>query len=133
MLDFLKESDEILKLDAESTFQPRYVPHKTDTCVLTGISTRPILDDPNMVASMEQSLAICSLKGSEEEKTVDEEKTTEVPSIKDSLWQLADASKARSPKEKQVRIDESLYRKIEMLNIKHGKKVPTKYFVDAIL
>jgi hypothetical protein len=86
-----------------------------------------------MVASMEQSLAICSLKDPEEEKTVDEEKTTEVPSIKDRLWQLADASKARSPKEKQVRIDESLYRKIEMLNIKHGKKVPTKYFVDAIL
>ncbi|WP_223929348.1 hypothetical protein [Prevotella lacticifex] len=43
----------------------------------------------------------------------------------DILWRTAAASKAKKPKETQVWLDNDLYRKIEMLNIKHGKPVPT--------
>lgn len=50
-----------------------------------------------------------------------------------SLWQAAAASKARKPKETQVWLDNALYRKIEMLNIKHGKPVPTKHLINAML
>lgn len=51
----------------------------------------------------------------------------------DSLWEIAKASKAKKPKESQVWIDCELYRKIEMLNLKCGKPVPTKHVVNAIL
>lgn len=52
----------------------------------------------------------------------------------EDLWSAAKASKANKKlKESQVWIDESLYRQIEMLNIKSGKPVPTKHVVNAIL
>lgn len=58
---------------------------------------------------------------------------TKSPNESDALWQTAAASKAKKPKETQVWLDNDLYRKIEMLNIKHGKPVPTKHLVNAIL
>lgn len=54
-------------------------------------------------------------------------------SVTDKLWKAAAASKEKKPKEKQVWLDENLYRKIEMLNLKNGKKVPTKHVVNAII
>lgn len=50
-----------------------------------------------------------------------------------SLWEAAKTSKAKKPKESQVWIDSEFYRKIEMLNLKNGKQVPTKHLVNAIL
>lgn len=50
-----------------------------------------------------------------------------------SLWEAAKTSKAKKSKESQVWIDDELYRKIEMLNLKNGKPVPTKHIVNAIL
>lgn len=55
------------------------------------------------------------------------------PTKAQPLWKVALASKEHKPKEKQVWIDEKLYRKVEMLNIKNGKPVPTKHLLNAII
>lgn len=56
------------------------------------------------------------------------------PSGLDGLWSAAKASKAKKNlKESQVWVDDELYRKIELLNLKGGKPVPTKHIVNAIL
>ena len=56
------------------------------------------------------------------------------PSGLDGLWSAAKASKAKKNlKESQVWVDDELYRKIELLNLKSGKPVPTKHIVNAIL
>ena len=54
----------------------------------------------------------------------------------DALSQLLSSAaelKSKKQKEKQVWLSENLYRKIEMLNIKHGKKVPTKHLINALI
>lgn len=52
----------------------------------------------------------------------------------DELWIAAKESKGKKNlKESQVWVDDELYRKIEMLNLKSGKPVPTKHIVNAIL
>lgn len=52
----------------------------------------------------------------------------------DELWNAAKTSKSKKGlKESQVWVDDELYRKIELLNLKSGKPVPTKHIVNAIL
>lgn len=55
------------------------------------------------------------------------------PNALAGLWSAAAASKAKKPKEAQVWLDNDLYRRIETINLKHGKPVPTKHLVNAIL
>lgn len=62
--------------------------------------------------------------------------TTSAAESLETLWNSAKASKAKGLKNEdqtQVWIDSKLYHKIEMLNLKCGKPVPTKHIVNAIL
>lgn len=72
--------------------------------------------------------------------TPPQEPITTAPPIKSTtpegfadLWSAAAASKAKKPKESQVWLDNDLYRRIETINLKHGKPVPTKHLVNAML
>lgn len=51
----------------------------------------------------------------------------------DALWQAADISKAKKPKEKQVWIDADLSHQLELLNLKHGKPSSVKHIINGIV
>lgn len=51
----------------------------------------------------------------------------------DALWQAADISKAKKPKEKQVWIDADLCHQLELLNLKHGKPSSVKHIINGIV
>ena len=92
------------------------------------------MDKPEKKRAMKSRTKKESAKGSAKRSTP----STPIGSDKkenglDSLWETAKSSKSKKPKESQVWIDGELYRKIEMLNIKHGKPVPTKHVVNAFL
>lgn len=51
----------------------------------------------------------------------------------DALWQAADISKAKKPKEKQVWIDADLCHQLELLKLKHGKPSSVKHIINGIV
>lgn len=69
-------------------------------------------------------------------KSKSDKATSQTSGSLESLWNVAKASKAKNLKkdeQTQVWLNSELYRKIEMLNLKCDKLVPTKHLVNAIL
>ncbi len=96
-------------------------------------------DDGKATGKSEKAHPVKSKAEKESTKSSAKRANSTTPIIPESkglndLWETAKASKAKKNlKESQVWIDNELYRKIEMLNIKNGKPVPTKHVINAIL